>query len=80
MDCLKQLFLVADATLQEALSVRWSIRWSARQHGSKSRRTSVLDAFVYVCIWEGAWGVDGVGFPCPPVRSDIVTRVTGLCW
>ena len=29
--------------------------------------------FLAMCVGGGAWGVDGVGCPCPPVRNDIVT-------
>ena len=24
-------------------------------------------SFMYVCVWNGAWGVDGVECPCPPI-------------
>ena len=38
----------------------------------------VLRGFGYfLCMFVsgggGGWGVDGVGYPCPPVRNDIVT-------
>ena len=62
-------FLVADTQLYKRLClsvgplVRWSVGPSVREHESKSKKTSVLDAFC-ACEWR-TWGVDGALMPLP---------------
>ena len=70
-----QFFSCRHATLQEALSIRWSFGPEGVIE-LKSGKTSVLVTFcVCLRLWVYAvgWGVDGVGSSCPPVRNDIVT-------
>ena len=50
------------------------VRWSIRQHESKSGKMSVFENFVrmFECEWKiGVWM--GVGCPCPPVHNNLVT-------
>ena len=79
-DCASHLkvhiFLVADTQLYKRLcpSVSPSVRWSIRQHESKSGKMSVFENFLR--MFECEWGIGvwmGVGRPCPPIRNDIVT-------
>ena len=42
-----------------------------REHELKSWKMSVSDTWVNVGVGVGVW--IGVGYPCPPVRNDIVT-------
>jgi len=70
------IFLVADTQLYKRLcpSVRWSVGPSVGNDRVEKLKNKRFTYFlcVFVCVLGvGVWM--GVGRPCPPVRSDIVT-------
>ena len=72
-------FLVADTQLYKRPCP--SVRWSVRDHESKSGKTSVLEAF-RVCVWVGkgvGWGIGcgwGLAAPAHPSATILWPRVT----
>ena len=65
--CSLPSFLVVDTQLYRSLcpSVRPSVRRSIEVIESKSVIMSILDTFMYVCVWSGVWSVHGGWMPLP---------------